>query len=219
MGIFGKKQICCVCHTENGKYESRDGLVCQKCFADCGRFVPVTGLAFLKTYHKEEIKSFIDQNACAIKREKLFNPTLEIDSFAAFDDMNRLWRVNENCPGKMKVNPIVWAFSDFDDLEIVEDENEVIEGGLGSALVGGALFGDVGAIVGGVVGKKTIKKEIKKLEIVIKIKNASIPEVKITLIQAPVKSDHIVCKKMYDIAGRIVKKFVEIKEMNEAQKV
>ena len=126
MGLFGKKEECSICHTGKGKYESQDGMVCQECFAKCGRFVPTLGFSLLKTFHQEEIESFINQNEMALNREKLFSPTLDIDNFAEFDYVNQLWRFNENSPGNMKVKPIVWGFDNFDDLEIIEDEKDII---------------------------------------------------------------------------------------------
>lgn len=215
MGLFGKKEECCICHIGKGKYESQDGMVCQECFTRCGRFLPVVGFSLLKTFHKEEIESYINQNEDALNREKIFNPTLQIENFAAFDKVNHLWRVNENGSGNMKLKSIVWEYDNFDDLEIVEDEKDIIQGSLGSALVGGALFGGVGAIVGSAVGKKTLKKEVKKLEIRIKLKKSSIPEAKITLIQSPVQSDSTTYKKIYDITNQIIVQFTEIKNLNE----
>ena len=215
MGLFGKKEKCCICHSGDGKYESQSGLVCQNCFSECGRFAPVMGFSLLKTFHREEIEEFINQNKAALEREKKFHPTLEIDGFAFYDEKNNLWRVNENSPGHMKVKPIVWSYKNFDDLEVIEDENDIIQGGLGSALLGGALFGGIGAVVGGAVGKKILKKEVKKLEIRILLKDSSIPEVKIVLIQTPTKSDNPAYKKAYETAEQIVNKFVEIKKLNE----
>lgn len=216
MGLLRRKEICCICHDRDGKYESKDGLVCQNCFSKCGRFVPVFGFSLLKGFHKEDIINFINQNEEALKREEIFRPTLEIDEFAKFDDVNHLWMVNENSASHMKVNSIVWSFHNFDSLDLIEDGNDVIQGSLSGALVGGALFGGVGAVVGSSVGKKTIKKEIKKLEIKINLKESSMSEVKIILIQSPVKSDSALYNKMYDIANQIVKKFAEIQSMNES---
>lgn len=210
MGLFGGKKKCCICGSEGGKYESLDGLVCQKCFAACGRFVPMDGFSLLKSFNGRQIRNFISQNEEAIKRAKKFTPNLVIGDFAKFDDTNRLWTVNENAPGRFKIEPVVWSYDNFDTIDVIEDGNDIVQGSVGSALVGGALFGDVGAVVGSVVGKKTLKKEIKKLEINIKLKNSTIPNVKVILIQSPTKSDNPVCKKMYDIAKQIVEKFDKI---------
>lgn len=215
MGLFAKKEKCCICHISDGKYESQDGMICQECFSKCGRFVPVVGFSSLKTFHKEEIEDFIHQNKVALERQKNFQPSFKIDRYAEFDDVSYLWRVNENSSGHMKVQPIVWSYDNFENLEVIEDENDIIQGGLSSAVVGGALFGSVGAMVGGAVGKKTIKKEVKKLEIKIILRNSSIPEVRVILIQTPTKSDSLAYKKAYDIVEQIVKKFTDIKNLRD----
>ncbi len=52
-----------------------------------------------------------------------------------------------------------YNFSDLIDFELLGDDGESIsKGGLGRVLVGGALFGGIGAIVGGVTGSRKNKK-------------------------------------------------------------
>ena len=215
MGLFGKKEKCCICLSNEGKYESLDGMVCQTCFSACGRFIPVKGFSLLKTFHKEEIIDFIKQNRTATERKCRFAPTFEIGDFAKFDDRNRLWSVNENASGHMKVESIVWSYDNFDNIQVIEDGNDIIQGGLGSAFVGGVLFGNVGAVVGSAVGKKSLKKEVKKLELRILLKESSISDLRIILIQSPTKSDNPTYKKMYDFVEEIVNKFTEIKNAQE----
>lgn len=53
-----------------------------------------------------------------------------------------------------KKNPKIYKYSDIVDYELLEDGESITKGGLGRAVVGGALFGGVGAVVGGVTGHK-----------------------------------------------------------------
>jgi hypothetical protein len=72
-----------------------------------------------------------------------------------FDTKNKLWK-QEDYP--------VFKFKDILDFEVVEERNSTsitttrektqTKGGKGSALVGGLLFGNVGAVVGGVTGNR-----------------------------------------------------------------
>ena len=48
----------------------------------------------------------------------------------------------------------IYNYSDLLGYEILEDGNTVTKGGLGSAVVGGALFGGIGSVVGGLTGGK-----------------------------------------------------------------
>lgn len=47
------------------------------------------------------------------------------------------------------------------------------------------------------------------------LKDSSIPEVKVSLIQAPTKSDNPAYKKAYDLAEQIVNKFADIKNVKD----
>lgn len=49
--------------------------------------------------------------------------------------------------------------------EVIEDGKTITSGGLGSAVVGGALFGGVGAIVGSNTGKKVSRKVTTSLKL------------------------------------------------------
>ena len=78
-------------------------------------------------------------------------------------------------------------FKDILDFEILEDNESVIKGGLGRAIVGGALFGGVGAITGGVTGKRQTKQIVQRLELIIRLNTLDNPTINFVLIKNPVK--------------------------------
>lgn len=53
---------------------------------------------------------------------------------------------------------IVFSLDELVSYELVENGQAKTKGGLGSAVVGGALFGAAGAVVGSIVGKKQIQE-------------------------------------------------------------
>ena len=61
---------------------------------------------------------------------------------------------------KQRVGNKEWLdYSDLISYELLEDDSVVTSGGVGQALVGGALFGGFGAIAGGITANRTQKKE------------------------------------------------------------
>ena len=62
-----------------------------------------------------------------------------------------------------------YSFEDLFEVKLIEDEETVISANrlsqLGGALVGGAAFGAVGAIVGGSGGKQHSQKEVRKINL------------------------------------------------------
>lgn len=92
--------------------------------------------------------------------------------------------------GKKKVGSKEWH--DFDDLisyELLEDDAIVTSGGVGQALIGGAIFGGVGAIAGGITGKRIAKKRVDSITIKVTLNDFSSPCILIPLITKPVKTN------------------------------
>ena len=68
--------------------------------------------------------------------------------------------------GNKKVGTSEWyKFSDLISYDLIEDDSVITTGGVGQALIGGALFGKAGAIAGGLTGKRIQKKRIESLYI------------------------------------------------------
>lgn len=91
--------------------------------------------------------------------------------------------------GKTKVGTKDWY--DFDDLisyELLEDDSVVTSGGVGQALIGGAIFGAAGAIAGGITGKRTQKKKVDSLYIKVTLNSFSSPCLMIPLITKSIKT-------------------------------
>ena len=62
---------------------------------------------------------------------------------------------------KQKVGNKEWLdFSDLISYDLLEDDSLVTSGGVGQALIGGALFGGFGAVAGGITGKKSRRKKL-----------------------------------------------------------
>ena len=68
----------------------------------------------------------------------------------------------------------VCSYKDINDFELKEDGETIISGKSGSALVGGALFGGVGAVVGA-SGKRTAKNKCTSSDLTIYINDLNEP--------------------------------------------
>ncbi|WP_369118163.1 hypothetical protein [Enterococcus thailandicus] len=95
-------------------------------------------------------------------RKELKNYTpVESDNFI-FNEKTKQW-----CFKKKK--KVVYSQDSLLSFEYKEDDYSLTKGGasIGKAMVGGALFGGVGAVVGGVTGKKKTKDKVKSMQLVI----------------------------------------------------
>ena len=127
----------------------------------------------------------------------MFQPTKKVQKYISFDERNKLWTISGY--------NILFKYEDILSYELLEDGESITKGGLGEALVGGALFGGAGAIVGGITGKKKTKKEINEFRIKIITRNEFYPEVYINfLIAGSIKSGSMTYKGYKDAAQKII---------------
>ena len=99
--------------------------------------------------------------------------------------------------GGKKVGTREWYnFSDLISYELLEDDSIVTSGGVGQALIGGALLGGFGAVAGGITGKRVQKKKIESLYIKATLNSFKSPCVLIPLITKPTKTN----SKEYQVA-------------------
>ncbi|MBQ6353348.1 MAG: SHOCT domain-containing protein [Lachnospiraceae bacterium] len=179
MGLFSReKPVCSVCGREIdfNKFKLSNGeILCQNCIQKA-LITPGFTYDTLKTLSSEEVKDRID---VATERKKIFDdraasfrPGIKFGSAIWFDDRNR-WFV---CPVGNRIDnrvcPVL-QYEDIVDFEVLEDGNSIIKGGLGKALLGGALFGMAGMIAGG-TSKKT-KGTCSRLQLKITTRDLDYP--------------------------------------------
>lgn len=106
---------------------------------------------------------------------------------------------------KQRVGNKEWLdYSDLISYELLEDDSVVTSGGVGQALVGGALFGGFGAIAGGITANRTQKKKIDSLYIKATVNNFSSPCIMIPLITKPVKTNSKEYQTAFNLAHQIL---------------
>jgi len=127
----------------------QNGKVCSKCAELCPNYRAET---------VEAIKGFYDENA---RRASIFRESVKMTRFALRGHDNTISIDNDNMLVTFRYNneinnPQYFCFSEISGYEIAREGQKTItksKGGVGRAVVGGALFGGVGAIVGASTGK------------------------------------------------------------------
>ena len=106
--------------------------------------------------------------------------------YLRIDEENKWWYYDIKKPAW---TPRIFKFEDITDFEYLEDDDTVVtKGGLTRAVVGGVLFGGIGAVVGGLTGKRESKSVIN--DIVVKI-SAKDKYRRNTIIQISVKNSTV----------------------------
>lgn len=133
----------------------------------------------------------------------IFSPTKEVGDYFAVDENNQLWAVGKGIFSSLK-NAIPHHYSDIVDFELIEDDSCIIKGGIGRAVVGGMLFGGVGAIVGGSTGKKKVKQTCSNLMVKITVNNMDAPVEYIKLISSTTEKNSMIYRGAYQDAQEII---------------
>lgn len=200
MGLFSRKETCCICSSQEGKKRIASGFVCKNCLHLCS--IPFQ-VKVNKETTKEAILIEIENNKNNKNLFASFVATKKIGTYIEFDEQKKLWLIPDGPRGN-KINPKIYNFDDIIEYELLEDGDSITKGGLGRAIVGGALLGGVGAVVGGVTGTRKTKAVINSLKIKITINQTSNPCVYVNLINSPTKSDSFIYKTVYSSAQEIL---------------
>lgn len=103
------------------------------------------------------------------------------------------------------------SYSDLIDFELCENGETVMKGGVGRAIVGGALFGVAGAIV----GANTRKSRQMVNSLYIRITTRTVGMLRICFFMAPTPSDSFVYRVNKDIAEKIITQLEIIADSNK----
>ena len=109
---------------------------------------------------------------------------------------------------KQKVGNKEWLeFNDLLNYDLLEDDSLVTSGGVGQALIGGAIFGGFGAVAGGITGKRVQKKKVESLYIKVTVNNFGSPCIMIPLITKPTKTNSKEYQTAFNLAHKILSAF------------
>ncbi|HHD2752250.1 TPA: SHOCT domain-containing protein [Clostridium perfringens] len=191
MGLFNRgKQNCDICGNTIGfgKVKCLDGVICGECQFKQHK---ISKCQLTNNLTLKEVKEYID-----------FNPTKNIDKYLLINESEKKWIAPLGISNGKK-NPTIYNFSDISSYELIEDDEVILKsGGLGRALVGGALFGGAGAIIGGITAKRKSKKQINKLYIKITLNDFNNPVIIIKIIDKP--TSYLLYKSVFNMAQELL---------------
>lgn len=183
MGLFSKKEICCICNQNEGTKKLSSGFICKSCMNECGPFL---GAFDWKNSSPERVLGAITVNKKNKERLNIFKTDKSVQKYIEIDETNKLLRFPQY------LSTIIFSYDEIIDFELLQDGETITKGSLGGAIVGGALMGGVGALVGGSLGKKKTKQEITEYRIKITTKNSFRPTVYINFLSTgKVKSNSL----------------------------
>lgn len=185
MAFLSSTIVCAVCGAKCGinRYKiEKFEWVCSDCFK-----AAIPGLpAPIRTLTADEIRAIIEKNKMNLDLPDNFHATKGVPGWLEIDENNKRWCVYSGQLHK-KMGKI-HKYSDIVSFELLEDDAVIAKGGLGRAVVGGALFGGVGAIVGGVTGGKA-QTVCSSLRIKITLNDMAAPTEYITFIGGRLRKD------------------------------
>lgn len=216
MGFFDRSVICGTCGEKTGlnRYKTAEGWICPKCFKECGYT--------MSTPIKKKTQIEINNDLNALKTKKVefseFKATKVVGTTLEFNDDDKLWLVKPQGVFSKKKVPKIRKYSDILDFELLEDgETLTTKNGVGRAIVGGVLFGGVGAIVGGVTGKNKNKNICNSLKLKITLNDLEEPAIYVDYVTSPTKKDGFVYKTIAESAQNAVSILSIILEENSKQ--
>lgn len=207
MGLFSKKQEtadCSVCNANTDCKALSDGFICKECIEKLKPFINNNIFINWKNFSLQKINQTLE--ICRVNQErlKIFQKTNDYTDYLEIDSNHQLWKTSS-------AKNVVFSYSDILDFELLENGEAITKSGLGSAVVGGVLFGGVGAVVGSTVGKKQTKREITEYRIKITTNNLYYPSLYINfLTSGKVKEGSVLYNLNVDSAQKILSVLTQI---------
>lgn len=197
---------CVICGKELGLLSARtkisDGAICFNCLNNAG----ISMLNNALSYNQQTIKELITARQTLVNN---FHVTKSAETFIHVDENNKAFKIGRD----------IFAYDNLLSFELLEDGQSVIKGGLGRAVVGGLLFGGVGAIVGGVTSGKKSKGICNSMKLRISLKNAHTDMVYINFITTETKTKSFTYKNAQDSAQKCITALETINDINQNSRI
>ena len=186
---------CLVCGKSigalTGKVAIADGHICTECWKEAGMDNSVASLMSGRQYTSDVIRKIFENRKKNQHLIESFQPTKKIGAIS-FDDNTQSFIIE-----KSKKSKDLYFFNQIVNFELLENGETITRGGLGSAVAGGLLFGDVGAVVGSAIGGKKTKPVCKSMQVKITLRDCPKQTEYINLISSDTKTSSFVYKTAY----------------------
>lgn len=185
-------QACGICgggtSIINRRKLANEGVVCELCFREA-LLTPKQVLSIKKLTVDDVLKAMTGSGGSG--EVSGFNATKKIGVAVYFDDEKKQILIPTSDQSH------IFNYSDIVGFELMEDGEVLVEGGVGRAIIGGALFGGAGAVVGAVTGREN-KKYCDSLKVKLTVNDMSQPAVYITFLNKRTKTK--TKSKAYNVA-------------------
>lgn len=192
MGFFSLKAVCEICGKKLGlgRWTFSDKTFCCP---ECA--VQLESLNLVPP----AITSAAAKQALSGNNIVPFTVTQSVGNYLKIDDNNKQWQISDGAFGSAGS---IRSYDSIIDYELIEDGSTLTKGGvsIGRAVVGGALFGETGAVLGGISGKTKTIPLCTNLKIKITLNDMSAPVTYITFINTQTKKDSLMYKLAADSA-------------------
>lgn len=213
------KNVCVICGAElsiwNGQFKLSDGVLCRDC-------IMRTGLGFneniTKTLNTAAIRQLIEQQSHQFEYDSRFVASADFGEIA-FDDKMCLVRIKKLVGFHHEFK--YYKYNQIANYELLENGSSVTKskGTIGRAVVGGLLFGGIGAIVGGATSKRTTNTVCNSLKLMISFTNNPIPTDDIKLISGEVSTSSQTYSAACDKAQKIIFALQQIIDSNATPQI
>ncbi|MFA9375779.1 MAG: SHOCT domain-containing protein [Lachnotalea sp.] len=210
MGLFNNEK-CITCGGKLNaltKAKCASGSICSSCLSICSP----NYMSNIQNKSLEDIKQHMDYMKDNQSLYSNFKATDTVGKLLFVDKINRLFYVSDSTLKLYNKIPVVYSFDNILDYEVSLDGETITKGGasLGRAVVGGVLFGGVGAIIGGSTGKRKQKEVIKKMYIKISLNHTYDTYAQLNLITTDTKKGSLLYNLMTESANKIIAIFDSI---------
>lgn len=211
---------CAMCGNDIGYFDKkaqiRGGQICRSCVENIGYSLdPAIGggdIAQLCKLSIEDIRANLE-------RDRSVAPVMEragfcIGNYAMFDDGNAIAILASVYSYMIHPhNYSVLRYRNIVDCELIENGNLMSSGGVGSAVVGGLLFGATGAIIGSTTRKQT--EMCETLMVKVTVTGVNVPALYIQFIDRPVSKSSQFYQDSVRYAQDVMSKLSMIAENNK----
>ena len=141
--------------------------------------------------------------------KKIDNLNNEISIF--IDDKNKKWCIYNT----KSMQKIIYDYEEFVSFELKQDNKSVVSGRAGSTIVGGLLFGGLGALAGASRKRNITETSCKSMTLYIVVNDMSNPNIEIPLIEREISKDSSKYEKIVNKVNELVAVFKVILEQNK----
>ena len=163
------------------------------CFS-CGKDIPQSAMFDDSPMNRKKANSSIEKKNCY---------DINIGGYFLADSRRRMFKVagqKNEC-----------SYRDLIGFELCENDETVMKGGVGRAIVGGALFGAVGAVV----GANTRKSRQMVNSLYIRITTRTVGMLRICFFMSPTPTDSFTYRVDKDLAEKIITQLEIISDSNK----